>query len=138
MYKSRRVAQLFVHFMIYIYIYILSRVLVNFPVFCLFQRDFSQKRLYSCRFSLNSNEFTRFSPVSTSFRAEFSKSRSIFHNSRRNRSDFIGTVTVKTKIRFVGVLPTQFRRRTSRFSFSRNGCAPLLHYLQANYHNALF
>lgn len=30
----------------------------------------------------------------------------------------------KAKIHFVTMLATQFRRRASRFSFSRNGCAP--------------
>ena len=119
MYENWRVAQLLVHSMIYIYIYILSRFLPKFSGFCLYQGKPSKKQLGSCKITLIFIVLSSYSIIFASVISSSVKSDQFPPNSRRNQRNTAATMTAKTKIHFVGALPTHFHRRTSNFSISR-------------------
>jgi len=99
--------------------YVLSRLLPKFTEFCPFQGKPPEKRLRSCKITSILNDLSPHLIVFASIRAYSTKSIQFLPNSRRNQRNTAATVTAKTKIHFVGALPTHFRRRASHFFISR-------------------
>ena len=109
----------FSHILCYRYMYVLSRFLPKFTEFCVFQVKLSQERLHSCKFESIFNVLSLYSIIFASVLAYSVKSGQFPPNSRRNQRNTAATMTAKTKIHFVGALPTHFRRRASHFFISR-------------------